>query len=182
MPDAMPVDHGDLPFVIRPDGTWLYQGSPITRPELVRLFARVLVRDATGAFWLQTPVERGRIQVEDTPFVAVEVDVQGSGADRTLVFRTNTNDWIPLDPEHPLSVRQDPETGEPRPTLRVRPGIGAWGLDARINRATFYALVDLAVPGVVAGQPKLGVWSHARFFPLGDLPEGSENPAVLAHA
>src|SRR6516162_11777009 len=69
-----PVECGDLPFLIRRDGTWLYRGSPINRKELVCLFASVLKREADGSFWLETPAERGRIEVEDAPFIAVELD------------------------------------------------------------------------------------------------------------
>ena len=76
---APPVECGDLPFLIRRDGTWLYRGSPIGRKELVCLFASVLRRDEDGAFWLETPAERGRIEVEDAPFVAVELDWTGDG-------------------------------------------------------------------------------------------------------
>ena len=78
-PPRRPVECGDLPFLIRRDGTWLYRGSPIARKELVCLFASVLRRSADGAFWLQTPAERGRIEVEDAPFVAVELNWSGSG-------------------------------------------------------------------------------------------------------
>src|SRR2546423_14848362 len=64
-PRRTPVECGDLPFLIRRDGNWLYRGSPIGRKELICLFASVLKRDADGSFWLETPVERGRIDVED---------------------------------------------------------------------------------------------------------------------
>ena len=84
-----PVDCGDLPFVIRRDGSWLYRGTPINRKELVCLFASVLRREADGSFWLQTPAERGRIEVEDAPFVAVELDWCGAGRHQCLTFRTN---------------------------------------------------------------------------------------------
>ncbi|MGH7058113.1 MAG: DUF1285 domain-containing protein, partial [Acetobacteraceae bacterium] len=72
-----PIDCGDLPFVICRDGTWLYRGSPIARKELVCLFASVLKRTGDGAYWLETPAERGRIAVEDAPFVAVVLDWSG---------------------------------------------------------------------------------------------------------
>src|ERR1700754_807652 len=74
-----PADCGHLPFLIRRDGRWFYRGRPITRKELVCLFSSVLTRDAEGAFWLETPTERGRIEVEDAPFLAVELNWDGHG-------------------------------------------------------------------------------------------------------
>ena len=97
-PPRRPVECGDLPFLIRRDGTWLYRGSPIERKELVCLFASVLRRDADGDWWLQTPAERGRIEVEDAPFVAVELDWGGDGRQQTLSFRTNTDQVVTAGP------------------------------------------------------------------------------------
>ncbi len=170
---------GDLPFLIRRDGTWLYRGSVVQRKELVCLFASVLKRDRDGAFWLETPAERGRIEVEDAPFVAVELDWRGSGCGQTLSLRTNVDQCVTVDEDHPLRVHNDPQTGEPTPYLLVRPGEGAAGVEARVNRATYYELVALAVPEMVGGRRQLGVWSCRRFFPLGDVPEG-EDDAVSA--
>lgn len=165
------VECGDLPFVIRRDGTWLYRGSVVQRKELVCLFASVLRRDRDGAFWLETPVERGRIEVEDAPFVAVELDWRGCDCAQTLSFRTNVDQCVTLDEDHPLRVHRDPVTGEPTPYVLVWPGEGAAGVEARVNRATYYELVALAVPEVVGGRRLLGVWSCQRFFPLGDMPD-----------
>src|SRR3954454_12969538 len=90
-PPRRPVDCGNLPFVIKRDGTWLYRGSPIDRKELVCLFASVLRREEDGSFWLQTPAERGRIDVEDAPFIAVELEWSGEGREQVLSFRTNVD-------------------------------------------------------------------------------------------
>lgn len=70
---------GDFDFRIARDGTWFYRGSPIGRKPLVRLFSTVLRRENDGSFWLVTPAERGRITVDDAPFVAVEMEVTGEG-------------------------------------------------------------------------------------------------------
>ena len=165
-----PVDCGDLPFLIRRDGTWLYRGSPINRKELVCLFASVLKRDPDGAFWLQTPAERGRIQVEDAPFAAVELDWGGAGRDQKLSFRTNIDQIVTAGPDHPIRVAHDILTCEPTPYLEVRAGEGGLPIEARIGRAVYYELVALAVPGMSQGRKMLGVWSCGRFFPLGELP------------
>ncbi len=168
-----PATHcGGLPFVIKRCGTWLYRGTPINRHELVCLFSGVLKRDETGEFWLQTPVERGRIQVEDTPWVAVELDWTrcGSGRQQCLTFRTNVDQVVTADAAHPLRVAHDLLTCEPTPYIQIRAGDGHLPLEARISRAVYYELVAIAVPGVVHGIKKLGVWSRGVFFPLGDLP------------
>jgi uncharacterized protein len=173
-PRRAPVDCGDLPFVIRRDGTWLYRGSPINRKELVCLFASVLRREEDGAFYLQTPAERGRIEVEDVPFVAVELDWAGDGHRQTLSFRTNVDQVVTAGPENPIRVAHDLLTCEPTPYLLVRPGAGPWGIEARINRAVYYELVALAVPEWVGCRRMLGVWSSGKFFPLGEMPRGDE--------
>lgn len=168
------VECGDMPFVIKRDGTWLYRGTPINRKELVCLFASVLKREADGSWWLETPAERGRIQVEDAPFVAVELDWDGVGRDQRLSFRTNVDQIVTAGPDNPLRVSHDLLTCEPTPYLRVRTGEGSLAIEARINRAVYYELVALAVPEWVRCRKMLGVWSRGTFFPLGELPPGED--------
>jgi len=169
-----PVECGDLPFLIRRDGSWLYRGSLIGRKELVCLFASVLRRTEDGAFWLETPVERGRIEVEDAPFVAVELDWTGQGSGQVLSFRTNVDQIVSAGPDHPIRVAHDLLTCEPTPYITVRPGIGRLAIEARISRAVYYELVALSEPRLVGGRQMLGVWSCSTFFPLGELPLGEE--------
>ena len=170
-PKRVPVECGDLPFLIRRDGTWLYRGSPIERKELVCLFASVLRRDADGAWWLETPAERGRIEVEDAPFVAVELDWGGDGRRQTLSFRTNTDQLVTAGSDHPIRVSHDLLTCEPTPYILLRKGDGAHPIEARVNRAVYYELVALAVPEYVGPHLMLGVWSSGLFFPLGFMPD-----------
>jgi hypothetical protein len=165
---------GDLPFLIKRDGTWLYRGTPINRKELVCLFSSVLKREEDGSFWLETPAERGRIEVEDAPFVAVELGWTGCGRDQVLSFRLNIDQMITAGPEHPIRVAHDLLTCEPTPYLRVRDGLGPAAVEARIGRAVYYELVALAVPGMIGCRPVLGVWSCGKFFSLGDLPRGED--------
>jgi hypothetical protein len=171
-PVRKPVECGNLPFLIRRDGTWLYRGSPIGRKELVCLFASVLRREADGSFWLQTPAERGRIEVEDAPFLAVALDWTGFGRDQVLTFRTNVDQMVTAGPDHPIRIAHDILTCEPTPYLLVRPGVGTLPIEARISRAIYYELVALAEPHHVHGRRMLGVWSCGSFFPLGELPHG----------
>jgi hypothetical protein len=171
-PRRRPVECGDLPFLIKRDGTWLYRGSPIGRKELVCLFASVLRREEGGEYFLETPAERGRIEVEDAPFVAVELSWTGCGRAQELAFRTNIDEIVTAGPQHPIRVAHDLLTCEPTPYLQVRAGAGRWPLEARIGRAVYYELVALAEPAMVHGRRMLGVWSCGVFFPLGELPPG----------
>jgi len=147
------------------DGTWYYLGSPIHRLPLVKLFATVLRREADGRYWLVTPVERGIIQVDDAPFVAVDVDLAPpgdlAGPGSTLSFRTNLGETVVAGPDNPIRLDIDAETGELAPYVRVRDG-----LEALINRATYYRLAEMAVERE-GGSSELGVWSDGEFFPLG---------------
>ena len=158
---------------IAKDGTWYYRGSPIGRKELVCLFASVLKRETDGTYVLETPVERGRIEVEDAPFVAVEMwwrscadpFVPNPEPKQCLTFRTNLDEMVTADAEHPIRVAIAPGSREPRPYVTVRPG-----LEARINRAVFYELVALAQPETIDGRTVLGVWSEGVFFPIDEAP------------
>jgi hypothetical protein len=152
---------GDFDFRIARDGTWFYRGSPIGRKPLVRLFSTVLRRENDGSFWLVTPAERGRITVDDAPFVAVEMIVANAGRDQKLAFRTNVEDWITADADHPIRIDYS-KGDEPSPYIRVR---GA--LDALIARPVFYQLIDLAETRMIDGHAELGIWSGGSYFPLG---------------
>lgn len=165
-----PIECGSLPFVIKRDGTWLYRGTPINRREMVCLFSSVLKREADGSYWLETPAERGQIEVEDVPWTAVEMDWSGDGPSQVLSFRTNVDQVVAAGPEHPITVRHGCLECAPVPYLRVRDTANGMPIDARISRAVYYELVALAVPGEVCGKRVLGVWSQHRFFSLGDLP------------
>jgi hypothetical protein len=148
----------DFGIEIRKNGTWLHQGRPIRRMALVKLFATVLRIDENGVYWLQTPVERGRIAVEDKPFVAVEMQVKPSGNGQNLLFRTNLDEWVTVDAAHPLLF-------DDTPYVMVRDGLAA-----RLNRATYYALMDVAEPAVE--DPRIyGVRSGGMFFPVARLPD-----------
>lgn len=167
----VPVFCGDIAIRIARDGTWYYQGSPIRRKELVCLFASVLRRDSDGSYWLVTPAERGRIVVEDAPFIAVELFVSCCRGQQVLSFRTNVDEVVEAGPEHPIRVARDVVTCLPTPYLTVRPGLGRLPVEARIERAVYYELVALAVPESVHGETVLGVWSSDSFFPLGQAEE-----------
>ncbi len=152
---------GDLPMVIKRDGTWLYQGSPIGRKRMVQLFSSILRHDEDGRYYLITPVEKCGIEVEDAPFVAVEVKATGKGRSQVLAFRTHVDDWVTAGEGHPIRVHIDPESDEPSPYILVR-----GRLEALINRAVFYELVALGVVDEGDGKDMFGVWSSGQFFPF----------------
>jgi hypothetical protein len=156
-----PAHCGDIDIRIARDGTWYHEGTPVGRKELVRLFSTILRRDPDG-YVLVTPGEKMRIVVEDAPFLAVLLDVEGEGRDQTLRFTTNVGDETVAGAANPIRVETDPETDEPAPYVHVRAG-----LEARIARAVFYQLADLAVPGAGEDTGFLGVWSGGQFFRLG---------------
>lgn len=154
---------GDIGLKIRRDGTWLFQGSPILRPALVKLFASVLRRDADGRHYLVTPVEKVDVLVEDAPFLAVEMAVEGEGEAQKLFFRTNVDDVVACDAEHPLRFATvGPEGGlKPYVTVRGR-------LEALLSRQLYYEVVELAVTETHGGAAVLGLWSGGAFFPLAE--------------
>ncbi len=162
-PSAQPFFCGDIDIRIAADGVWFHEGCPIGRKPLVKLFASVLERDDAGDYWLITPVERARITVDDAPFVAVELAVEGTGRSQTLRFRTNIDEWIEAGPDHPLSLRPRPTSGELAPYLLVR-----GGLEALIGRTVYYELVGLCVEEAREDGTALGVWSGGAFFAFGD--------------
>jgi hypothetical protein len=157
-----PRDLGDLDMRIARDGTWSYRGSPIGRPALVKLFASVLRREPDGCYWLVTPAERGHVEVEDVPFLAVALTVTGDGRVQQLIFRTNLDDIVAAGPDNPLRV-ETAANGEPAPYIRVRER-----LEARITRPVFYDLVELGREERVEDTIQFGVWSGGRFFRLGE--------------
>lgn len=152
-----PKHCGRLDLTIRADGSWLYQGSPIGRPALVKLFSTVLRRDPHG-YVLVTPAERLDIEVEDAPFVAVEMATDGAGRDRRIRFRTNVDEVVDAGPEHPLRFETGPEGGC-KPYVLVRADL--WAL---VTRSAAYDLLDLTEESAGA----LGVWAGGTFFPVGD--------------
>ena len=142
---------GDLDMQIRADGTWFYQGTPIGRPAMVRLFSTILKREG-DRFFLVTPVEKVGIRVEDAPFIATDARID---ADR-ITFVTNVGDEVVADSDRPIVVRGDAD--RPRPYVHVRAG-----LEALIDRKTFYRLAAAAEEGP---DGRAGVRSCGQFFPL----------------
>lgn len=146
---------GEMDLRIARDGTWFHEGTPIGRVALVRLFSTILRREG-DRFFLVTPVEKLGITVEDAPFLAVDFEAEGDA----LVFVTNVGDRVRAGRGHPIRVVRD-AGGEPSPYIRVR-----GGLDALIDRKSFYRLVDLGETRDHEGREWFGLLSDGVFFPV----------------
>jgi hypothetical protein len=127
----------------------------------VKLFASVLRLDSDQKHYLVTPAEKVDVTVDDAPFLAVEMEVRGSGQAQSLIFRTNVDDIVTCDADHPLWFVTEPGSGGLKPYVRVR-----GRLSALVTRALYYDLVEMAVPQLQNGSEVLGVWSGEVFFPL----------------
>ncbi len=150
---------GEIDMRIAGDGTWYYCGSPIGRAPLVQLFASILRKDE-DRYVLVTPVERVGIRVDDAPFLCVEMGVDRAGGEHTLTFRTNVEDIVTVDAEHPLRFERGAAEGI-KPYVRVRDGL--WAL---VKRALYYDLVALGKVEPWRGEDWFGVRSGALFFPM----------------
>ena len=148
-------------MAIRRDGTWVYQGSPIGRIALVKLFASILRRHEDGRIYLVTPAEKVDVAVEDAPFLAVEMAVTGEGAQRTITLRTNVDDVVTVGPDHPLRFATSEPDGGLKPYVLVR-----GRLEALCTRAVYAELVELAEPREGDGD-EVGVWSGGVWWRMG---------------
>ena len=151
---------GDIDMTISKSGKWYYMGSEIKRPAMVKLFSGILRLESDNSYYLVTPVEKVRIQVEDAPFVAVAITKEQSEGMNTVTFRTNLNDEIVLSKENPLSI-EIKKNDEPSPYITVRNN-----LRALISRSVFYELVDLAETIPIDGVPYLAIKSQGEIFKI----------------
>jgi uncharacterized protein len=155
---------GDIDMRIAADGTWFYMGSPIGRAPLVQLFASILRRDE-DRFVLVTPVERVGIKVDDAPFLAVELTIAHASGAPVLTFRTNVEDFVTVDRDHPLRFERGASEGL-KPYVLVRGGL--WAL---VKRALFYDLAALGESAEWEGESWFGVRSGGLFFPMAKAAE-----------
>lgn len=158
-----PPDCGDIGMRIARDGTWFYQGSPIGRIGLVKLFASILRKDEDGKTYLVTPVEKVPVTVDDAPLTAVEMAVSGTGPGQSITFRTNLDDVVTVGADHPLRFEIEQPSGGLKPYVRVR-----GRLDALVTRALYADLVELAVArdGESDNGATAGLWSGGIWWPL----------------
>lgn len=134
-----PALSGDMDCVIQRDGSWLIDGNPLENTRLLRLFSKVLKYE-DGEYFLVSPVEKWRIQVEDLPFTVVEMDLEDAGKDtQALCLRTNVGDTFTVDREHAIETRplSTADGTVPVAVVHVRNG-----LFARFNRSCHLALAE----------------------------------------
>jgi uncharacterized protein len=155
-----PAYCGEIDMRIAADGTWFYQGTPIGRHALVKLFASILKREGEKYF-LVTPVEKCGIVVDDAPFTAVELRVEDDASVRQLCFRTNVDDWVACGADHPLRFETEAATGGLKPYVHVRRDL--W---AKVTRTVFYDLVDLGETREIASALMFGVASAGQFYAM----------------
>ena len=151
---------GDIDMRIARNGTWFYLGTPIGRPGLVKLFSSIIKREG-DAYFLVTPVEKVGITVEDAPFVAIDLESDGTGHNQRVTFTTQVGDTVAVGPANPLRVDRDAATGEPSPYVLIRAN-----LEALIDRKSFYRLIDLCEHTQHQGADWFGLWSGGVFYPI----------------
>jgi hypothetical protein len=158
---------GSIDIRIDGDGRWFHEGAPITRSRLVRLFSTILKREGEQYF-LVTPVEKYRIEVADTPFVGVRLDIEEPGGDQHIAIRTNVGDEVLVGPNHALEFRLTPggDGAERAPYVHVR-----CGLEARLVRSAYFDLVEVGEVREVEGVSMFGVMSAGVFFPMAPASE-----------
>ncbi|MBJ6124708.1 DUF1285 domain-containing protein [Microvirga splendida] len=159
-----PAYCGEIDMRIAADGTWHYMGTPINRPALVKLFSTVLRKDPERHV-LVTPVERVGIVVEDAPFLAVEMAVEGEGEGRQIAFRTNVDDLVQVGPDHALRFEQDAHGGV-KPYVKVRGDL--WAL---VTRSLALDLIALGEERSLDGAATFGVAAGGAFFPIAPASE-----------
>lgn len=160
-----PSNVGEIDISIDENGKWYHDGGEIKRIEMVKLFSTILTRERNDYF-LITPVEKLKISVAEAPFLAVDMDYEGEGESRRIVFRTNVDDHVLVDKDHPISIKY--RGTEPRPHLLVRNN-----LHALIARSVFYRLVNDV--GEQQGK-ELVVRSAGAMFSLGRIDEDEAQP------
>tara|TARA_Y100001949_G_scaffold175140_1_gene184259 strand:+ start:26 stop:589 length:564 start_codon:yes stop_codon:yes gene_type:complete len=146
------------------DGRWYFMNSPIGRERMVKLFSRVLRFDEDGEYYLVTPVEKIRIEVEERPFVIIDFQLFGKKEDQVISFETNTGDNFILDNDHPITVKINPETKEPKPYVLVRSN-----LEGLISRNIYYKLIEISQLQTISSREVFILRSKTKDFEIGYL-------------
>ena len=127
---------GDIPIRITADGTWYHDDGKIDRDSLLRLFASILRREDDGEYYLVTPAEKWRIEVELHPLMVTDVEYLEEGGEQILRATLNTGKQVIVGEETPLFL--EPAVGDIA-ALRL-----PHGLSALFTRSAWYRLVDMA--------------------------------------
>ena len=154
---------GDIDLKILRDGRWMYMGTEIRRPAMVRLFSTILRLDTDGEYYLVTPVEKVRIQVEDTPFLIVSMDKLKKENKTSLIFYTSLKDEIILTKKNPISIEVN-DKNEPSPYILVRNN-----LRGLISRSVYYELIEYAQERTIEDKNFLTIESNNEIFKMFEI-------------
>ena len=154
---------GDIDLKILRDGRWMYMGTEIKRPAMVRLFSTILRLDSDGEYYLVTPVEKVRIQVEDTPFLIVSMDKLKKEDKTSLIFYTSLKDEIILTKKNPISIEVN-DKNEPSPYILVRNN-----LRGLISRSVYYELIEYAQERTIEDKNFLTIESNNEIFKMFEI-------------
>tara|TARA_Y100001970_G_scaffold64555_1_gene82625 strand:+ start:1295 stop:1870 length:576 start_codon:yes stop_codon:yes gene_type:complete len=154
---------GDIDLKILRDGRWMYMGTEIKRPAMVRLFSTILRLDSDGEYYLVTPVEKVRIQVEDTPFLIVSMDKLKKENKTSLIFYTSLQDEIILTKKNPISIEVN-DKNEPSPYILVRNN-----LRGLISRSVYYELIEYAQERTIEDKNFLTIESNNEIFKMFEI-------------
>lgn len=154
---------GDIDLKILRDGRWMYMGTEIKRPAMVRLFSTILRLDPDGEYYLVTPVEKVRIQVEDTPFLIVSMDKLKKENKTSLIFYTSLQDEIVLTKKNPISIEVN-DKNEPSPYILVRNN-----LRGLISRSVYYELIEYAQERTIEDKNFLTIESNNEIFKMFEI-------------
>ena len=124
-----------FPIKIKSNGEWLYQNNLIKKKALIKLFSSVLVADGKGNFYLETPAEKGKIQVEDSPFIIISFDIKSLNKNQEIIFKTNIGEEIVLSKKNFLFYKKYKQSFIPYIVIRKN-------INAKILRSVYYQLIN----------------------------------------
>ena len=124
-----------FPIKIKSNGEWLYKNNLIKKKALIKLFSSVLVTDDKGNFYLETPAEKGKIEVEDAPFIITNFEVRDLKENQEIIFKTNIEEEIILGKKNPLFYKKYKKNFIPYIVIRKN-------IHAKILRSVYYQLIN----------------------------------------
>ena len=124
-----------FPIKIKSNGEWLYKNNLIQKKALIKLFSSVLVADEKGNFYLETPAEKGKIEVEDSPFIIISFDIKSLNKNQEIIFKTNIGEEIVLSKKNFLFYKKYKQSFIPYIVIRKN-------INAKILRSVYYQLIN----------------------------------------
>ena len=150
---------GKIAIKIHRNGNWSYQGSVFERAAMVDLLAKNLVA-FNGRYYLLAPEQLLEIEVEDLPFVIV--DLNRSSDNLLVTATTNLNSSVTINYDHPCYLSNPPDSAVGIPCIELRLGIAA-----RLSRPMYYQLLEWCELETEEGVQYLRFYSDGCQFELG---------------